>query len=79
MRQQVEVFPNPSEEYGTITLRADHPILDIQLWNLEGQSIQPPVQGQRSLSATVTGLESGIYVLQILTSGGSSHKRILVR
>ena len=79
MRQQVEVFPNPAEKHGTITLKADHPILDIQLWNIAGQRLHPHAQGLRSLSATVTGLESGLYVSQILTSGGSSHKRILVQ
>ena len=79
MVQRLEVFPNPVEAHGTVTLRSDLPILDIQCWNMAGQRVHPHVQGLRSPLATMSGLDSGLYVAQVLTSGGSSRIRILVQ
>jgi len=79
MAQRLEVFPNPVEAHGTVTLRSDLPILDIQCWNMAGKRVHPHVQSSRSPLAKVSGLESGLYVAQVLTSGGSSSIRILVQ
>ena len=79
MAQRLKVFPNPVEAHGTVTVRSDLPVLDIQSWNMAGQRVHPHVQGLRSPLATVSGLESGLYVAQVLTSGGSSRIRILVQ
>ena len=79
MGHRLKVFPNPVEAHGTVTLRSDLPILDIQCWNMAGQRVHPHVQGLRSPLASVSGLEYGLYVGQVLTSGGSSRIRILVQ
>lgn len=59
------VFPNPTK--GLITIHSKETILEIEIFNLQGQSVKSQIEQSSSESVDISELTEGIYFLKIKT------------
>jgi aminopeptidase N len=69
----IAVYPNPVTDLLTIQLPTDITILNVNLYNNLGQLVLQNNKNQFSIS----GLSSGVYYINIETSKGEFHKKII--
>jgi len=68
-----KIYPNPAKE--TITIETDLRVFDVEIINLQGQSIQ---QEKDTKTLTISHLSCGIYFLKLLGESGSGVRRLVV-
>ena len=74
----VDAYPNPSS--GLIYIESDmHRILDVNVFNMNGQLLQTVSGGEANSEAVLLSLDkAGLYLLQIQTDAGTTTKRLMV-
>ncbi len=84
-RLQVQIAPQPIEGQATMTITTPSALTaDIRLVNMLGQTIAVLAQGQRLSAGTTTlpiastGLASGVYAVQVVSSGRILHTQSVV-
>lgn len=81
-QQVLDVFPNPVEQGGSITIRCQCEILDIKIYDIMGRE-QVPVQvirsAQRYWNISLSSFATGTYLIVAMTQGGKLVKRVIIR
>ncbi|MGB1032436.1 MAG: T9SS type A sorting domain-containing protein, partial [Flavobacteriales bacterium] len=77
---QVQVYPNPSQELTNISGLSDQ-VLSIELLNNSGQLVKEFSPQQASITQLDTGeLRSGVYLIKIVYKNGTTDlKKLLVK
>ena len=73
----VRIYPNPVSDY--LNVEADKKISELILINSTGQIVKSKYFNNRSITLNVSGLQKGIYVLQIRTREGAAFRKIQIR
>ncbi|MCF8371085.1 MAG: T9SS type A sorting domain-containing protein [Bacteroidales bacterium] len=74
----ITIFPNPAKEFTTI--RSDHPIETIQLFDITGKEIFTTTgNGNRKVQLELPELYPGIFVLRINTGGELISRKLSIR
>ena len=74
----IRVYPNPSD--GRFYLNsAQHEILSWRVFSLTGQPVKSDAQRTHSTVIDLTGLPTGVYVLQVQTTIGTQQQRLVKR
>ncbi|AWV99393.1 alpha-amylase family glycosyl hydrolase [Arcticibacterium luteifluviistationis] len=73
-RQNILVYPNPSE--GVLKVQSSEKLKGANLFNMKGEKLRT-FENVKYLNTE--GLNSGTYILQILTEKGTHSKRIFIR
>ncbi len=68
--QSIKVFPNPSN--GFYNLTANSQINMIEIYDTKGRNIKSIISNDVENNIDITTLESGIYLLKIITSSGAN-------
>lgn len=68
---QISLFPNPTN--GKISIDSEHTILAVELYDMQGALILNQIE----TILDIQHLESGIYIVKVMTSIGSTQKRII--
>lgn len=75
---KLKVYPNPAKEQLTIEI-TDHKISHLKLVNMLGQTvIQKNIFNSDKTTLQTAELESGIYILSVITSEGVISKTVLI-
>lgn len=79
----LSVFPNPARNSSTLRLTADGSYVKVELFNLAGQSVAQPFGGNLSagdhiIPMDISGLDQGIYIVQVTMESGSASKKLTV-
>lgn len=69
----ISVYPVPSSSIVNITTSKSNIIKSINIYNIQGQIIDT----LRTPTINISNLESGLYILEIITNKGKSNKRIV--
>lgn len=71
------VFPNPAGE--TISIIATHPMIEMQVFDLNGQLLETiSCKGQKEITWPTTDWPDGIYLFRILSERGVEEQKVLV-
>ncbi|NNL79155.1 MAG: T9SS type A sorting domain-containing protein, partial [Flavobacteriaceae bacterium] len=76
--EDVELFPNPVEEF--LQIRTDFPIEEITIFDSLGKTVlKAEINGAESIKLSLNPLNSGVYFVQIKTITGNFIEKILKR
>lgn len=71
------IFPNPAKE--SVTIIAAQPILELRLFDANGQFIKVEAgSGAGQQAVDLHGLPAGVYLMQVVTEKGVAVKRVVV-
>ncbi len=73
----VRIYPNPASDY--LNVEADKKISELILISSTGQIVKSKYFNNRSVTLNVSGLQKGIYILQIRTKEGVAFRKIQIR
>ena len=73
----VRIYPNPVSDY--LNVEADKKISELILINSTGQIVKSKYFNNRSITLNVSGLQKGIYILQIRTKEGIAFRKIQIK
>ncbi|MBK7965715.1 MAG: T9SS type A sorting domain-containing protein [Bacteroidetes bacterium] len=78
---EFQAFPNPAENFISVTLNAQSPIDAIEIFNLTGARVfDTKLTGTKSeIKVDVTHLSSGVYFLQVTSGENRGVKKIQVK
>jgi uncharacterized protein YunC (DUF1805 family) len=72
---EISIYPNPASQ--VVNVRGNEPVLAVTLFSITGQMIVNKTNLNDDLvQISVSGLETGIYLLRIQTSNGFITRRI---
>ena len=72
----VRTYPNPVKD--NISIECSGSIMQvIGLYDIHGRLIQTEKVQSNKIELSVSGLQSGIYILKVKTAGGMAVKRIM--
>ncbi len=69
--------PNPA--HGSVTVQCDEGIMEVEIISMKGESLQHHnAVGAQSCAIDLTGLNKGIYIVQITTPQGTAARKLAV-
>ncbi len=69
--------PNPT--HGSVTVQCDEGIMEVEIISMKGESLQHHnAVGAQSCAIDLTGLNKGIYIVQITTPQGTAVRKLAV-
>jgi len=73
----VGIYPNPNE--GLLRVSAGSPVKTIRVYNSKGALVKQLKAGTKTVVINVSGLESGIYILNIETGKETVSRKIILK
>lgn len=75
-----KIYPNPAQTGNSVTVEANTSLATITVWNMLGREIAIPVSNKTNGKAelNLSGITSGVYLLQVKTPAGSTTKKLVV-
>ena len=77
VEQYTSVMPNPAQD--RVTISSSFQVNTIEIYSLEGKLMRRQSPHSISTMVTVTDLPAGIYMLRIVTSGGTIFKKLVIK
>ena len=74
--QDVNIYPNPANDF--VNINSETPILSVKLCNLTGQMIRQKSFNENSVKFDTSGVDDGLYILQVSTGKNTINKRIVI-
>ncbi|XMO87947.1 carbohydrate-binding protein [Algibacter sp. AS12] len=74
LENRIKIYPNPVKDMVHINIDNSMKLEQVKLYNLQGQLLKQ----EKSKDFKVSGLNSGIYLLEIQTDKGKSTKKIVI-
>ncbi len=76
--EEIKVFPNPSNGIMEISSASNLNISEAKVYNILGQQVYRTVSETNNLEQLdISSLDSGVYLIEIITENGSTIKRII--
>jgi len=66
----LSVYPNPADPTATVTIETAQPA-SLRLYDLTGRLVRQDATAQRSRTLSLSGLATGLYVVQATTTDGT--------
>ena len=76
VEQYTSVMPNPAQD--RVTISSSFQVNTIEIYSLEGKLMRRQSPHSISTMLTVTDLHADIYMLRIVTSGGTIFKKLVI-
>lgn len=76
-KASVVMYPNPASDVVYIT--SPDVILDVEIYNLQGQLLKSNTINERDISTNVSALASGNYVVAVKTNKGTSAQKLIIK
>lgn len=77
--RNVEIYPNPANNYMLISFKNDIDSFEYVLLNLEGKLIEQSTVEGKQVQIITKGIPSGTYLLQIKSNGTMISKKVIIR
>ncbi|MBR3828819.1 MAG: T9SS type A sorting domain-containing protein [Bacteroidales bacterium] len=71
------LMPNPASE--TVTVASSFRIAEVELFSLDGRSLQRSKVDAMSTALNLDALAAGTYIVRIATNGGTAYKKLIVK
>ena len=71
------LMPNPASE--TVTVASSFRIAEVELFSLDGRSLQRSKVDAISTTLNLDALAAGTYIVRIATNGGTAYKKLIVK
>lgn len=72
----IELFPNPASDF--ITINSSKEIEEIELFDFTGKRLRKLSIKNKSAQVNVSDINSGVYLLKLMTSKGITYHRIII-
>ena len=76
-QSQIKIYPNPATNKLTISTNNETPIEEINIYNQLGQNALQIIQPTGSID--VSKLESGVYIIELITDEYKIRKKLMIR
>lgn len=70
----IQVYPNPAENI--LYIQGNEPVKEVYMYNMQGQKMLLPFN---SLHIDISSLMPGSYIIDVITSSGTSYKQAIVK
>jgi len=77
LKANFKIFPNPAKDIINVSYQGNFEIKDIRLLDISGKHVK--IYRNTSRELNVSGVSSGIYILNIQTEQGAIHEKIWIR
>jgi aryl-phospho-beta-D-glucosidase BglC (GH1 family) len=77
--QKTEIFPNPSTDAVTISIKDGEIPADLDLFDLTGNHIRSIKMNNPEMTINVSGLQEGAYFIKVTSPNTTSVKRVIIR
>lgn len=77
VEQYTSVMPNPAQD--RVTISSSFQVNTIEIYSLKGKLMRRQSPHSISTMVTLTDLPAGIYMLRIVTSGGTIFKKLVIK
>ena len=76
----VIIYPNPVNTTRTVTIRSDHVLQEVLIYNIHGKRlVRQTIEGNNSVFVLPTDITTGVVLIEIrMQNGRISHQKILV-
>jgi hypothetical protein len=72
------VQPNPTSGLISINSESDQLIKKVVVMSLDGKELEYVINNSGSIQVDLSGLETGVYMLKIVSDSGLASKRVIV-
>jgi hypothetical protein len=79
LSSSTKLFPNPAACETVVTVTSESSLLRVTVWGINGQKVKDINVRSQSFELSTTGMEPGMYLLQVESLSGSEVIRLTVQ